>query len=251
MNNIDSDSYPLITIIPARGGSKAIKLKNLESVNGVTLVQRATLAANSLSGNSIYVSSDNSAILESGKTAGAIPILRPKELATDRSSSESVALHMLTTQDINKGCLLLLQPTSPFVDTTAIRKGYETLLRNRSTVQSLFSCVEGNFFLWQEKSRENWEPINHAKNKRLMRQDAPRKVLESGSFYMMDIELFKITETRFCGNTLPAFSKEWSNFDIDTIENLKLAQELSTKIDPLLEYYQELIRMREINELVR
>jgi CMP-N-acetylneuraminic acid synthetase len=105
--------------------------------------------------------------------------------------------------------------------------------------------------LWQEKTWENWEPINHAKNNRLMRQDAPRKVIESGSFYLMDIENFKASGTRFCGNTLPAISKEWSNFDVDTIENLKLAQELSTKIDPLLEYNQELIRMREFNELVR
>jgi CMP-N-acetylneuraminic acid synthetase len=250
MNSQDFTTYPLFTIIPARGGSKGIKLKNLETINGVTLVQRAVLAAKSVIGNKIYISSDNLAILESGKSAGAIPIVRPKELATDVSSSESVALHMLTTQGIDSGCLLLLQPTSPFVDTFAIKNAYETLKQNRSNVQSLFSSIEGNHFLWQEKSLDNWEPTNHMKNKRLMRQESPRKVLESGSFYIMDIETFRNTGTRFCGNTFPAISKEWSNIDIDTIENLKLARLLSAEIDPLLEYNQELIRMREINELV-
>ena len=251
MENDDHTLYPLITIIPARGGSKGIELKNLQIVNGLTLVQRASIAAKSISGNTTFVSSDNLEILKSAESAGVNPIIRPNELATDKSSSESVALHALKTQNIKMGCLLLIQPTSPFVDTSAIKKAYKILKFNRASVHSMFSCVEGNFFLWEEQTLNNWEPINHEKNKRLMRQDSPRKVLESGSFYMMDIETFVDSESRFCGKTLPMFTKEWSNFDIDTLENLELAQKLSAKLDPLLEYNHELVRLRETNELVR
>ena len=251
MKNDDNTLYPLITVIPARGGSKGIELKNLQIVNGLTLVQRASIAAKSINGNSTFVSSENLEILKSAESAGANPIIRPNELATDKSSSESVALHMLKTQNIKAGCLLLIQPTSPFVDTCAIKEAYEILKFNRDSIHSMFSCVEGNFFLWEEQTLNNWEPINHEKNKRLMRQDSPRKVLESGSFYMMDIETFIVSESRFCGKTLPILTKEWSNFDIDTLENLELAQKLSANLDLLLEYNHDLVRLRETNELVR
>jgi N-acylneuraminate cytidylyltransferase len=91
-------------------------------------------------------------ILKSAESAGANRIIRPNELATDKSSSESVALHALKTQNIEVGCLLLIQPTSPFVDTSAIKEAYKILKFNRASVHSIFSCVEGNFFLWEEKN---------------------------------------------------------------------------------------------------
>ena len=71
----------ILTIIPARGGSKGIKLKNLVEINNKPLV--AYSIEHSLSSkliNRTIVSTDNDEIAKVSKEYGAeIPILRRKD----------------------------------------------------------------------------------------------------------------------------------------------------------------------------
>ena len=81
----------MIIVIPARGGSKRLPRKNARELAGKPLVNytiEAALDAN-VSGT-LVVSTDDQEIAQISKDAGAQVVMRPDELATDNSSTESV-----------------------------------------------------------------------------------------------------------------------------------------------------------------
>lgn len=100
----------VLAVIPARGGSKRFPGKNLAKIGKYTLVEIAIrVARKSKYIDRIIVSSDDQAIL---RVAGKHAFKRPAELATDHTTSESVARHALSLCP-SFHLLVLLQPTSP------------------------------------------------------------------------------------------------------------------------------------------
>ncbi len=75
----------VLAIIPARGGSKGIRRKNLVAIAGVPLVAhsiRHALASKRVT--RVIVSTEDEEIAEAARRAGAeVPFLRPMELALD------------------------------------------------------------------------------------------------------------------------------------------------------------------------
>ena len=133
-----------IAIIPARGGSKGIPNKNLIEFCGKPLLAWSILQAKEAKTISqVYVSSDDEEILTTAAQFGAIPIRRPKELATDASSSEEALLHALN--EIEKvgtnipDLVVFLQATSPLRTTEDIDGAVQKLIETRS--DSLFSMA--------------------------------------------------------------------------------------------------------------
>lgn len=116
-------SYPRVprrlAIIPARGGSKGLPGKNLAVVAGESLTARAVRCAlESALFDSVLVSTDDPAIADEGRRAGAIvPFLRPPELAGDRATVTDAIRHVLATlSSQSEGAfdlVALLEPTSP------------------------------------------------------------------------------------------------------------------------------------------
>jgi CMP-N-acetylneuraminic acid synthetase len=104
---------PTIALIPARGGSKGLPNKNLLTVGGLSLVERAVKVALGVGGiTEVVVSSDSTDILNAGASAGAQTHVRPGSLAGDDSIIEDVARILLAERpDVTS--LVVLQPTSP------------------------------------------------------------------------------------------------------------------------------------------
>lgn len=105
-------------MIPARGGSKGLPGKNLRQIAGKSLVQLAVECAQAAARLHwrIVVSSDDDAVLDLATQLGADALPRPAYLATDASSSVSVALHALLYLLDRKDypdAVCLLQPTNP------------------------------------------------------------------------------------------------------------------------------------------
>lgn len=109
----------VLAIVPARGGSKGVKLKNLRSVGGVSLVVRAAHVASHCNFiDRAVVSTDHAQIARVAVEAGlAAPFLRPDSLSGDRIGDWDVLVHALTTMETLDGTqydiVLMLQPTSP------------------------------------------------------------------------------------------------------------------------------------------
>jgi len=89
--------HNIVTIIPARGGSKGVAKKNIIDLAGQPLISYPIL--DSLRVREIsetFVSSDDVEILDIAKKFGAELVERPKALATDKSLDIDWALHFLS-----------------------------------------------------------------------------------------------------------------------------------------------------------
>lgn len=106
-----------LAIIPARGGSKGVKDKNIRIVAGKPLITYAIECANESSLlNKTIVSTDSPAIAEVVQSLECEIMMRPHELARDDTPIPPVLIHVL--QELEKqgehyDLVVLLQVTSP------------------------------------------------------------------------------------------------------------------------------------------
>ena len=75
----------ILSIIPARGGSKGIPLKNLTLLGKKPLIYHTVKASLDSKIDRTVVSTDNLKISKIASKYGAEVILRPKKLANDKS----------------------------------------------------------------------------------------------------------------------------------------------------------------------
>jgi CMP-N-acetylneuraminic acid synthetase len=102
----------VLGLIPARGGSKRIPLKNLRHFHGKSLLEIAIQTARqSKYLDLVLVSTDHPQIAHEAARLHCLILPRPPELSTDFATSEFVALHALLHYPHDLLCLL--QPTSP------------------------------------------------------------------------------------------------------------------------------------------
>ena len=113
------NNLTILAVIPARGGSKGIPLKNLRKINGIPIVEMAAKSASDIDFiDRIVVSTDDDKIAKSAIKGGAdAPFVRPNNLSGDRISDLEVLTHALMKMEmIDKqkyDIVLMLQPTSP------------------------------------------------------------------------------------------------------------------------------------------
>jgi CMP-N,N'-diacetyllegionaminic acid synthase len=134
-----------LAVIPARGGSKRVRRKNLRLLGGKPLLAWSIEAArNARSLGRIVVSSEDDEIL--AVAAGydrSYPLTRPVELATDLASGVAVVQHALSMIEPSEGryeVVVILQCTSPFATGEDI-DGCIELLR-RTGADSAVSVVK-------------------------------------------------------------------------------------------------------------
>lgn len=104
----------VLAVVPARGGSKGVPRKNLRVLAGRSLVAWAVAAGREAQlVSDVVVSSDDPEILLEGARAGATPLVRPAELATDTASTDAVLVHAAAAAGWQHDLVVLLQPTVP------------------------------------------------------------------------------------------------------------------------------------------
>lgn len=109
----------VLGIIPARGGSKGVKNKNIKPLGGTPLIGYTIEAAKKSLLDKCIVSTDSDEIAEVAQSLGGdVPFLRPAELATDSAKAIPVILHALEwiekKEGVRFGAVMMLQPTTPF-----------------------------------------------------------------------------------------------------------------------------------------
>ena len=113
------DGRTVLAVVPARGGSKGIPLKNLRTVGGSTLVARVgDIVRRVPEIDRAVVSTDHPEIADVAKKAGLdAPFMRPEHLSGDRIGDFEVLLHALEATEAADGkrydIVVMLQPTSP------------------------------------------------------------------------------------------------------------------------------------------
>jgi N-acylneuraminate cytidylyltransferase len=204
-------------------------------VGGVPLIARAISSARASSLiDRVVVSTDDSEIAAVARQWGAEVVDRPEELAGDTASSESAlehALDALSARGATARILVFLQATSPFIDPSDLDDAIVRVLDGE--FDAVFSAVESWGFVWRT-GPDGATGVNHDSAIRLRRQDRELEFLETGAFYVMDAAGFRAAGHRFFGRVGVAVVPESHALEIDTVEQLALADALAPLAQPQL-----------------
>jgi CMP-N,N'-diacetyllegionaminic acid synthase len=181
----------VLGLIPARGGSKGVKNKNIRIIAGEPLIQYAIHAAQAsqkLTG--WVVSTDSPQIRAVAEAGGARVIERPGELATDTSSVVDAALYTLAALEAGGepyDAVMLIQPTAPVRTGGDLDRAVE-MLEAHPELDGVVSVVRvedthpARMYRMEESGTMTslWP-----ENETTRRQDLPPVYLRSGSIYLI------------------------------------------------------------------
>ncbi len=225
----------VLAVIPARGGSKGIKRKNLVPIKGKPLIAYTIEhALESKLVNRVIVSSEDLEIIEISRRYGAeVPFLRPVELAQDDVLDIPVFQHALSflkeVENYEPDIVVHLRPTSPYRKPIWIDEAIEVMLKHpmADSVRSVSEPEKHPYRMFIVDNQGFLDPIMkhlHPIPYLLRRQDLPKVY-----FYNCVIDVTK-PSTLFGKNSmtgdkiLPYFMEATDVVDIDTAQDLEIAE---------------------------
>jgi N-acylneuraminate cytidylyltransferase/CMP-N,N'-diacetyllegionaminic acid synthase len=235
----------VLGLIPARLGSKGVPLKNLRPLDGRPLIAHSIETALASRLDRVIVSTEAEEIAEAARKAGAeVPFMRPDALAIDSAGAVDVAVHALDALRELDGseydCLMYLQPTSPFRQSSEIDAAIDLMENgNATSVHSVTQCEEHPYYIYQPAENGRMKPFMEPDNLPERRQDMPmafasncaiflsrcdflRKVHGSENASLIDYEDFLPLEVGFP-----------TSIDIDSWQDFMLAEFAILKLDIL------------------
>ena len=226
----------ILTIIPARCGSKGVKDKNVINICNKPLIAYSIESANLLKENNlvdeVIVSTDCNKIADVAKKYGAnVPFLRPKEIAKDNSKSIEFMLHAIEffeRQNRFFDAILLLQPTSPIRSFEVLKKAI--LLFEKENEPSLISVYKEEYInelVMYNINNNRLIPLNKNHNKGIRRQEHKEIYIRNGAIYLTKVSYLKKEKLIISDNPLFVEMKKSDSINIDTIEDVEL---LRTKL---------------------
>lgn len=204
----------VLAIIPARGGSKSIPLKNIQKVGRKPLIVHTINAAlNSKKISRIIVSTDNEKIRKIALKAGAeVPFLRPKKIGKDTTPTVEVVKHVLkflsSKESYIPEIITSLIPPNPFRTSKMIDRSIN-LLRNSNA-----SCVVGVSRIKTHPYRSFWKkgkylkPMNENFLRFYQRQTYPTCFYPNGSIFTFWGKTLKKYNNIYGPKILPLESKK-------------------------------------------
>ena len=218
-----------ICLIPARGGSKRVKNKNIKKFLGKPLLERVIKTAKKSNlFDKIYVSTDSILIKKLAIKCGAfVPYIRSKELSNDSAILKSVIDDFLNkvilSQKTHKMNLFVLYPTSIFVDKKLIMKCNKMLKKTEyvTTIKKFPHPIQRALKYYKKKLK----PIN-LKHKLMRTQDLEEYYYNAGQIDCFKIDAWlkkKMFHKMYAKFVL---LNDFDSIDIDTPDDLKLAYKL-------------------------
>lgn len=222
----------ILGIIPARGGSKGIKRKNLRPILNKPLVAYSIEASlNSKYITRTVVSSEDNEILDVSKKYGAEIIKRPIELAQDETKTIPVMVHVLDElqkENYIPDYVVLLQPTCPLRDEKYIDNAFKFYFeQEKNGFDSCFGAFDCGL------THAKWRILHNGKSEALYdfrtrprRQDEKEHyplMQENGAFYALETKTLREVND-FIGKN-PALYITDRILDIDTIEDFNKVEE--------------------------
>lgn len=183
----------IISIIPARAGSKGLPDKNILPLAGHPLIAYSIKASQETSSISrTLVSTDSERIARIARKYGAeVPFIRPGEYALDHSTDLEVFIHALhwlqETENYSPDIIVHLRPTSPVRRLSDIENGIQLLLAsNADSLRSITPAPITPYKMWRISPTGNHltplltlegipEPYNQP------RQDLPEVFWQTGT----------------------------------------------------------------------
>lgn len=236
----------IISIIPARGGSKGVPGKNIKLLGGYPLIAYSIIA--SKLSNKIkrtVISTDSQEIADIAKKYGAkAPFLRPAELASDNSPDIDFVLHAINWFEKNEGrapdYFVHLRPTTPLRDPLIIDSAIELMVNSfeATALRSGHEAPESPYKWFIRDDNGYFRGIlPDYSNDRLNapRQSFPAAYIPNGYVDVLKTSFIKGTNNLH-GDKMIGFVSPFCN-EVDTIGDFELLEyELQKKGSPILRY---------------
>ena len=222
----------ILGIIPARGGSKGIPRKNLADLCGRPLIVWSIETGLRLQANGVLarciVSTDDEEIAEVARAFGAeVPFLRPAAAATDTAKALAYVLHALDTLEPVDGpydAVMILQPTSPRRDSTAIAEAVARFAA--SDADSLISCYQEDYInelvMYEDEGNGRIRPRHPNHNKGVRRQEHGPTMVRNGAVYVTRVQYLRATGQLVCDHPVLLRMEKIDSIDVDMPDDLEL-----------------------------
>lgn len=208
----------VLSVIPARKGSKGIPRKNVREFGDRPLVGHAieTCRKSKLI-DTVAVTTDSQEIAQIGRRFNAdIVIDRPKQLATDEVPLAPVIEHAFAEVDGEFNYVLCLQPTVPLIRSSSVDDGIREAIKQ--TADSVVFVSDSTHHYWKQTDN-GFEPVSSdRKNRQLM-----ESIYGEIGVFLSHQDL--VTEgKRIGGNITFHIVDRWEGIDIDTYADWQTAE---------------------------
>lgn len=223
----------ILAIVPARGGSKGIKLKNLRKIKKKTLIWHVAKVIKKIKIiDKALVSTDHPKIAKEALKSGLeVPFIRPKKLSGDKVADVPVLLHALKTYEkINKikfDIILMLQPTSPVRKIKDINDCIKILISKRADAVWTVNKINLKFNPLKQLNIKNNQLFHFIKQgeKIKNRQELKNTYIRNGVCYAIKRSSLVKYKSLMGKKCIPNIIKNKTS-NIDSIKDLKEAQKL-------------------------
>ena len=215
-----------IALIPARGGSKRIKNKNIIEFEGIPIIGHAIkLALETKVFDDVIVSTDDETIRSISLEYGAsVPWTRPVELADDfattsdvmNNAAEEILKIYPTTNNI-----CCLYPATPLLDQEILLKAYDMFVMSKCDFT--FPSIEHSIYRTFTLMDENKVKLTFPEYSQSRTQDLGKTYLDSGQFYWGKIDAWLEKREILGSNSNTLVIPKYSAIDIDSTEDFDLA----------------------------
>tara|TARA_A100001011_G_C14165797_1_gene780242 strand:- start:47 stop:778 length:732 start_codon:yes stop_codon:yes gene_type:complete len=225
---MNKNKLKVICIIPARGGSKGIKLKNIQQVNKKPLIYYPISAAiKSQVCDKIFVSTDSPVIARYGKKYGAeVPFLRKKKYSGDYITTETTLKNALKSYEIyyktKFDICVFLTCTNIFRNYKNIKIAVERLKKNKN-IDTVLTATQLYRHFWHYKNGKltkvlPWMKRYHSRQKApiLLREEAGITCVTRAKFWRKGFRIGN--KVSIIKNNFP-----FSDIDIHTKDDIKIA----------------------------
>lgn len=214
----------IVSLIPARGGSKGVPNKALCLLNGKPLIEYTINASKkSVIIDETYVNTEDKHIKKFSLSKGIKVIDRPPKYATDTASIESVMMHFSEQHDFD--IIVLIQSTSPLVTTQQIDDGLNRFIGNQHIYNSAMSVIDATDILFWDAYKcqaINYDPMNRGRRQNRINHT----VIESGAFYITTKDQLQKSRCRVSKNIMFIEVPFWSSFQVDSMIDIKMIEKL-------------------------
>jgi CMP-N-acetylneuraminic acid synthetase len=219
--------FKFVALIPARGGSKGIKNKNLKKINGYSLTELAIKTAlKSKIFHKIILSSDNKTILNLGVEYGITLHQRHKIFSQDKSHISETIHEVKKKFNLNKNYfLIILEPTSPLRIVSDIKNVHKKIIKNKyDSICTFTEALTIPYRSWTLDKKKMKPFLLNNKNIWVNRQ-------KFGKFYqaignVIGINLNKFKRDILFGKKGYMLINKSRAIDIDDIEDLKIVRKI-------------------------
>jgi CMP-N-acetylneuraminic acid synthetase len=219
-----------ICVILARAGSKRLPHKNLQKINGKTLVEHAI---NCCIENKIttIVSSDSNEILDHIKSKAVICHKRSEVNSNDSTSSEQAILEVLKFYNISSNTeVLLIPPTNPLRKAEDLKffiNQWEIMAKPNGYKQA-FSVLslKNDFWYQKEDSIKRVRDVIFKTIEPRFTNKRENIFLETSAIYLSYAHLLYAGLSIIESNPYPIELSRLASIDIDSEMDLKIARKL-------------------------